>query len=228
MRKDRARQRRLENLTRSIRIAAAAAVLVVGGLIAMSPRALPTVTIPATVDRPYAGEGATLGPADAPVTVEEYSDFQCPYCRRFAVETLPRLEETYIAAGQVHFVFHFFAFIGDESIRAAEAVECAGEQGRAWDYMDTLWANQRGENRGAFADSYLKSFAEGLGLETLHFSTCLDTRRYREAVMQETRDGRARGVTSTPMFFVNGKLVSGAQPFEVYQQEIEAALTGGG
>jgi protein-disulfide isomerase len=228
MSKDRIRQRRVESLKRSIWVTTGVAVLAAALLIAMNPRALPSVTIPPTVDRPYAGQGRTLGPENAPVLIEEYSDFQCPYCAQFALQTLPQLEDTYIAGGQVRFVSHYFAFIGDESIRAAEAVECANEQGRVWDYMDTLWVNQHGENRGAFADSYLKSFADGLGLNTLEFGTCLDTRRYRATVTQETNEGRNRGVTSTPTFFINGKMVPGAKPFEGFQQEIEAALAGGG
>ena len=224
----RARQRRVESFRRSIWLTAGAALVAAAVLIAFSPRGLPTVTVPPLQPRPYAGEGKTLGPAAAPVVVEEYSDFQCPFCGRFARETLPQLEAAYISGGQVRFVFNHFAFLGEESVRAAEAAECAAEQGRVWDFMDTLWANQRGENRGAFADRYLKSFAGGLGLDALSFNSCLDTRRYRAAVLQETQAGRERGVNSTPSFFVNGKLVSGAQPFEVFQQEIEAALAAGG
>jgi protein-disulfide isomerase len=141
---------------------------------------------------------------------------------------LRQIEEAYIATGQVRFVYNHFAIIGEESIRAAEAAECAGEQGRIWDYMETLYANQRGENRGAFADPYLKSFAEGMELDTLAFNSCLDSRRYRTLVQQETQAGRARGVTSTPTFFINGKAVLGALPFAEFQREIEAALAGGG
>jgi protein-disulfide isomerase len=160
-------------------------------LILLSPRALPTVSIPTPVPRPYAGEGKTLGPADAPVVIEEFSDFQCPFCGRFALETLPRIEEAYLApgTGQVRFVYNHFAFLGEESVQAAQAVECAAKEGRAWDYMDTLWANQRGENRGAFADAYLKAFAEGLGLDVLAFNACLDSGRFRSLVLARRRPG---------------------------------------
>lgn len=120
------------------------------------------------------------------------------------------------------------AFIGEESVRAAEAVECAGEQGQTWEYMDVLFANQRGENRGAYADRYLKAFAEGLGLDTLAFNACLDSRRYRSAVLLETQDGRARGVQSTPTFFINGEMLVGLAPYNVFQQKFEAALGQGG
>jgi protein-disulfide isomerase len=227
MRKARVQQRRIQGFRRSIWWTAGAAALAAALLIAVSPRALPTVTIPTPVPRPYAGEGKSLGAADAPVLLEEFSDFQCPFCGRFALETLPRLEAAYVATGQVRFVYNHFAFLGEESVLAAQAVECAGEQGRVWDYMDTLWANQRGENRGAFVDVYLKSFAEGMGLQTLEFNACLDSGRTRSLVQAETQAGRERGITSTPSFFVNGKFVSGAQPFEEFQREIEAALAGG-
>lgn len=226
--KDRVRLRRIESLKRSIWITGGLAVAVAAFLIALSPRALPTVTVPTAVARPYAGEGKTLGAADAPVVIEEYSDFQCPFCQRFAVETLPLIEANYVATGKVKFVFNDFAFIGEESIRAAEAVECAGAQGQAWHFMDTLWANQRGENAGAMADPYLKAFAEGMGLDTLKFNQCLDARTYRSLVLKETQTGRGRGVSSTPSFFINGKFVAGALPYPDFQKEIEAALAAGG
>lgn len=138
-----------------------------------------------------------------------------------------RIEAEYVATYKVRFIYHHMAFIGEESIRAAEATECAGEQGALWDYMDTLFANQHGENRGAFGDRYLKAFAEGLKLDTLKFNACLDTRRYRSAVLQETQEGRARGVVSTPTFFINGEKIEGLMPFEGFQQKIEAALAQG-
>ncbi|MBI3359955.1 MAG: thioredoxin domain-containing protein [Chloroflexi bacterium] len=136
------------------------------------------------------------------------------------------MEETYVATGKVRFIYHHMAFIGEESIRAAEATECAGEQGALWRYMDTLFANQHGENQGAFADQYLKAFASEMGLDQLKFNTCLDSRRYRTAVLQETQEGRARGVQSTPSFFINGELIKGLLPFEGFKEKIDAALGG--
>ena len=138
-----------------------------------------------------------------------------------------RIEEQFIAAGKVRYTYHHFAFLGPESIRAAEASECAREQGRFWDYADTLFANQRGENQGAFADQYLKSFGDGLGLATLAFNACLDTRRYRAAVEGETLDGQQHGVQSTPTIFINGVRQEPAS-FEDYIKAIEAALAGVG
>jgi protein-disulfide isomerase len=213
---------------RSVWWTAGAAVLAAVLLVALSPRALPIVTIPDLPERPYAGEGKTLGSEAAPVLVEEFSDPQCPVCGRFAAEKLPFIEADYVATGQVRFVYKHFAFLGQESVQAAQAVECASEQGRAWHYLDTLFANQRGENRGAFADAYLKSFAEGLGLDTLDFNTCLDTGRYASVVEAESLEARQRGVQGTPTLFINGKLVSGGLPLEDIRQEIEAALAAAG
>ena len=138
-----------------------------------------------------------------------------------------RIETEYVTTHKVRFVYHYIAFLGEESIRAAEAAECADEQGALWEYMDTLFANQHGENQGAFGDRYLKAFADGLRLDTLKFNACLDTRRYRDAVLKETQEGRARGVQFTPTFFINGEKIEGL-PREGFQQKIEAALSHGG
>ena len=99
--------------------------------------------------------GNVFGKAEAPITVTEYADFQCPACGQLARQTLPIIEEEYIKTGKVKWVFNHFAFLGDESIRAAEASECASDQGKFWEYANTLFANQAGENQGAFRDEKL-------------------------------------------------------------------------
>jgi protein-disulfide isomerase len=113
----------------------------------------------AVVGLPAAGRNAAqssttkvLGDANAPITLEEYADFQCPACGSFARGTIKQIEDKYVANGTVKIVFRHFAFIGEESIRAAEASECANEQGKFWEMYDTLFANQGGENVGDFAD----------------------------------------------------------------------------
>ncbi|MAU00589.1 MAG: hypothetical protein CL608_25880 [Anaerolineaceae bacterium] len=114
--------------------------------------------------------------------------------------------------------------IGPESIRAAEAAACANEQGQFWPYHDTLFANQRGENQGAFRDDTLQAFAAALGLDEAAFNACLDSGRYRDEVQAETAAGQERGVRSTPTLFINGEKVEGAIPFDQLQPMIEAAL----
>nr|BAL58774.1 DsbA oxidoreductase [Candidatus Acetothermum autotrophicum] len=150
-----------------------------------------------------------MGDPNAPVTVYEYADFQCPACGAFTRQYKPRIEEDYIKTGKVRLVYKNFAFLGQESVWAAEAAYCAAEQGGFWAYHDKLFANQRGENRGAFSKPNLVRFARELGLKTEDFQICLDSGRYRQKVQDELREGQERGVNSTPSFIVNGELIRG-------------------
>ena len=167
---------------------------------------------------------ATLGNPAAPVTVVEFADFQCPFCGRFFKNTLPLIKEKYVKSGQVQFVFRDFAFLGEESFRAAEAVRCAGDQNKFWDFHDYLYNHQNGENQGAFSDGNLKKFADALNLDRVEFDSCFDSKKYRELVEKESSGGRDLGVTGTPATFVNGKIITGAQPFAEFEKEIQAAL----
>jgi protein-disulfide isomerase len=168
--------------------------------------------------------GTTLGSDSAPITLEEYADFQCPACDKFARQTLPQIEQKYVNNGTVKVVFHHFAFIGEESIRAGEAAECAGEQNAFWQYYDTLYANQGGENTGTFSDPNLVNFAKQLNLDTDKFSSCLQSDRYRAKVVADTNDGQARGVTSTPTLFINGRMVVGAISLTQFEATIGPLL----
>ena len=163
----------------------------------------------------------TLGSPDAPVTMVEFSDFQCSFCRKFWADTFPRLKETYIKAGQVRFVYQHFAVLGEHSVAAAKAVECAREQGKFWPYHDKLFDSQGGL---AFTDAKLRGYARDLGLDAEAFARCLDSRRYQQKVEDETRLGFQLGARGTPTFFLNGRMLAGAQPFEVFQTAIEEAL----
>ena len=164
----------------------------------------------------------TLGSPDAPVTMVEFSDFQCSFCRKFWAETLPRLKETYIKTGQVRFVYQHFALLGEHSVAAAKAVECAREQGKFWPYHDKLFDSQGGL---AFTDAKLRRYARDLGLDAGAFAPCLDSRKYQQKVEDETKLGFLLGARGTPTFFLNGRILAGAQPFEVFQTAIEEALT---
>jgi protein-disulfide isomerase len=164
------------------------------------------------------------GSATAPVTIIEFSDFQCPYCGRFAVDTLPDIDEAYIASGQVRVGFQHFAFLGDESRWAAEAAECAAEQQAFWEYHDLLFASQSGENQGAFTKDNLKALAQSLGLDAEVFAGCVDSGRHAAVVTGETQAAQQLGVRSTPTFLINGRPVLGAQPFNVFADYIDAAL----
>ena len=164
------------------------------------------------------GKGHALGSANAPVTIVEFSDFQCSFCKKFWADTLPKVKETHIKKGQVRFVYRHFAILGKHSVQAAQGAECAGKQGKFWEYHDRLFANQGGL---AFTDSKLKQYARELRLNVRAFTQCLDSAKYKETVEGETAVAGFLGARGTPTFFVNGRLLVGAQPFEVFQSVIE-------
>jgi protein-disulfide isomerase len=168
----------------------------------------------------------SLGAADAPVVVAEYADFQCPYCKEFALGPEQQLRKDYVDQGRVRLVFRHFPFIGNESTWASEASECANEQGRFWDYHDKLFEEQGGENQGAFSQDNLKRFAAELGLDTQKFNECLDSGKYESQVQAAFNEARRRGVNSTPTILVNGKVIQNGSSYPVLQAAIEAALKG--
>lgn len=164
------------------------------------------------------------GDPNAPVTIIEFADFQCPYCGRHAVAVGPQIDAEYIQSGKVRLGYWNFAFLGDESTWAAEAAECAADQDKFWEYHDILYASQSGENQGAFNKDNLKKFAEELGLDPQTFNECLDSGKYTSLIQDDTSTSSALGVQSTPTFLINGQGVVGAQPFEVFQQTIDSLL----
>ena len=194
------------------------AVIVGIGLIAVI--GLPSIGAARTTET----TGKVQGLATAPITLEEYADFQCPACGTYARGTIKQIEEKYVKNGTVKIVFRQFAFIGEESIRAAEATECANEQGQFWEFYDTLFANQAGENQGAFADDKLTGFAQGLDLDMAAFSACFSSGKYRASIQSETANGQLRGVSSTPTSFINGKKVVGAISLQQFETTIGPLL----
>ena len=168
--------------------------------------------------------GNTLGNANAPVTLEEYADFQCPICGQFARGTLKEIEDKYVKTGKVKIVFNHFAFIGDESTRASEASECANDQGKFWEYADTLFNNQAGENQGAFSDANLAGFAQKLGLDMQKFGSCMANHTDLGKVQASTNNGNLRGVTATPTLFINGQKAVGAIDLAKFESIAGSAL----
>jgi protein-disulfide isomerase len=155
-------------------------------------------------ERPQASENS-MGDPNAPVTVEEFSDFQCPFCRQFATEKEPDFVAKYVETGQVYFTYTPFSFLGPESIRAAEAAYCAMDQGKFWDYHDIIFDNQGGENTGALSDERLKEFASRLKLDNAAFNQCFDGNKYQQKVNDNVEYGRGKGVNATPYFLINGE-----------------------
>jgi protein-disulfide isomerase len=127
--------------------------------------------------------------------------------------------------GKVRVGYWHVAFLGEESVWAAEASECAADQDAFWEYHDKLFVSQSGENQGAFNKDNLKQFAADINLDTVAFNACLDSGKYTQAVQEQTATANQLGVRSTPAFVINGVPVLGAQPFETFQQIIEESLT---
>ncbi len=165
----------------------------------------------------------TKGSLEAPVTIEEFSEFYCPYCARFTFNTLPQLVEEYVKKGLVKVVFRNFPVHGEPAILAALAGECAHEQGRFWEYHDRLFAAVFKENRQLDAAALIE-LAASLGLDGPAFQECLTSERYRENLEEDIAEGRQLGVRGTPTFSINGRLVVGAQPYEKFKQIIEEEL----
>jgi protein-disulfide isomerase len=190
-------------------------------------RATATALAAQPVDVPL-GNTPTKGNLDAPVTIVEYSDYQCPFCLRNFQETLPELE-SYIDAGQVRYVFKDFPIhsIHPQAQKAHESARCAREldgEDAFWEMHDLLFASQ---NDWAGAGNHVEVFkglASEAGLDRQRFDECLDSGRYADAVNAELAEGQRLGVTGTPAFFINGQRVSGAQPFAVFQQIIVTLL----
>ncbi len=141
---------------------------------------------------------------------------------------MPEMEQAYVKAGLVRIVYLHFAFLGEESLLAAQASECAGEQGAFWPFHDKLYQNQGGINSGAFSEENLVRFAGELGLDADALSGCLASGRYRDTVMQDRALGIANGVNSTPTIFITrgdeGTGVRGAIPFSEVEPIIEGLL----
>lgn len=177
------------------------------------------------VGDPPIGTEKTLGSINAPIIVEEYADFQCPFCGKFSRGTLKQIVDKYVKTGQVQIVFRHYAVLGEESIRAAEAAECASRQDKFWAYYDTLYANQAGENTGAFSDHNLVRFAQALNLDMTAFNTCFTRGQRREMIQLETTLGQQRGVEGVPTLFINGKKVVGAISLPQFETAIGPLLT---
>jgi protein-disulfide isomerase len=162
------------------------------------------------------------GAEDAPVTIIEFADFRCGFCLRHFVQTLPALEEEYIATERVRYIFRNFPILGVQSRWAALAAECAHEQGRFWEYHDKLFTlAQQGQE---LLRSRLKSVAAEIGLDVAQFDSCLDSSKYLDEVQEDLAAGQSAGVTGTPAFLINGQLLVGAQPIEKFRELIEQEL----
>ena len=197
---------------------------------------------PGTHPNPH---GNSMGDPNAPIKIEEFADFQCPFCERFHKETEPLLRQYYVDTGKVEYTFRSMGnFVSDniarqkgttpttESQDAALAAYCAADQDKFWDMHAYLFGNTLGEDAGSFTERRLAAIAEKAGLNMDQFNSCYSSGKYRDRVQQDAQDGQANSVTGTPSFIitytVNGEKktdrIDGAEPFTAFQQKLEAAL----
>ncbi|HEX2697950.1 MAG TPA: thioredoxin domain-containing protein [Anaerolineales bacterium] len=186
--------------------------------------------------------GNTIGDPNAPVKMTDFSDFQCPYCKRYWQSTEPMIIENYVKTGKVLYTYRSagnwvsqnIGQGGTESQDAAAAAYCAGDQNKFWEYHDALFTNALGEDAGSFTGGRLKSIAEKTGLDTSQFDSCYDSQKYSDQVKQDLQDALAAGIQGTPFFVitytVNGQTqtttIEGAQPYDVFQQTLDSVLQG--
>jgi len=170
--------------------------------------------------------GTRLGRADAPVTVEVWADYQCPFCSRFAIQTMPELVPL-LEDGTIAVVHRDYAFLGQESFDAAVAARCAAREDRYWAMHDAIYGAQSGENEGAFARSVLTALAASVGLDAAAFAACLDDRAVLVDVLDETAAGVRGGITSTPTAVViGGARFTGVPPIDQLTAAIDDVAAG--
>ena len=163
---------------------------------------------------------AFKGEENAPVTIVEFSDFECPFCARFYTQTLPALEQQYINTGKVKFVYRDFPLSFHQNAqKAAEAAECAGDQGDFWGMHDKIFENQQSLDINS-----LKQWALDIGLDSAQFNSCLDNSKFAGEVNADFSQGESYGITGTPAFFINGIKLVGAQPLSAFKQIIDQEL----
>lgn len=168
-----------------------------------------------------------LGSEKAPVTIVEFSDFQCPFCRKFYNDAYQEIKKAYIDTGKVRMVFRHYPLSFHPAARpAAIASQCAFDQGKFWEFHDLMFEEQDKQGQGTvtFGATELKAWAQKLGMNATTFNSCLDSSKHADIVDTDMKVAGTLGITGTPSFVVNGKLIVGAQPFSTFKEAIDAAL----
>lgn len=195
-------------------------ILIVGAALLMGGGSPNSQTLSTSQEKLLVRENSNkIATSSAKVTLVEFGDYQCPACKvaEPIVKQLLNVEK-----GKINFVFRNLAFLGQESTWAAEASECAGEQGKFWQYHDYLYEHQGAENSGAFSKEKLENFAAALNLNTEQFKFCLETDKYSQKVANDVADARDLGVNSTPTFFLNGEKLVGVSSYQDLKSKIDA------
>lgn len=184
---------------------------------ALVPTPIPTRDPNLRYEVPVAGN-PSIGPEDAPITMIEFGDFNCIWCKRFNDSTLTPLLQAY--EGRIRFVYRDYPILADSSYQAALAAECADDQGRFWEFHNRFYATPSNLTRDAFLQ-----YATETQIDVAQFTTCLDTAAHQDDVLTGDRDfAQSLGIRGTPTFFINGKMITGGQPYEVFAAAIEAEL----
>jgi len=223
----------------------AAALIVAGSLIYVfgparttspSPDEPAAITLPPfEISLPYSqtptpGGDILLGDPNAPVEIVVYSDYQCPYCARFALQTESQIRENYVASGKAKMIYKDLAFLGQESVDAALASNCAADQGKFWEYHDALFTIELidgKENNGNLTKELFMAITNKLELDKSAFQDCYDSKKYAGEVETDTAEAQTElppERVSTPSFLINGELVSGAQPYANFAAVIDKFL----
>ncbi|MBM3904556.1 MAG: protein-disulfide isomerase [Thaumarchaeota archaeon] len=168
-----------------------------------------------------------LGDPNAPITIVEFGDYQCFYCNKFFHDTEHQIFDNYIKTGKAKLIFKDFTIIGPDSVVAAHAAHCADEQGKFWEYHDTLYNNWNGENNGWASSQNQLKFAKQLELDEAKFTECMNSEKYIAKIQTSSEDAKTLGLTGTPAFFVigpNSKIVKipGAQPYDVFANILDS------
>lgn len=164
-----------------------------------------------------------LGKTDAPVVMIMYSEFQCPYCGKFARETAPTLMDKYVDNGTLRIEWRDFPYLGKESTNAAKAARAAAQQDKFWEFHDELYANAQPVNGGKVTEEFLADIAQRLKLDVKKFRQDMNSDKIATAVQKDFDEGQQIGVNGTPAFLINGNPLIGAQPVKEFEAAIEAA-----
>ena len=171
-------------------------------------------------------QGSTiLGNPNAKITIVEFGDYQCTFCYKFHDETMKMIDQKYIKAENVNFVYRDFPLNGPQSILASEASYCAQKQNKFWEYHDTLYNNWGGENTGWITKNVLLGFANDIKLDLDSFSQCLENSEFKQKVLDNEQFAREIGIDATPSFLIfnDSELyrIIGAQPFDRFEQALQ-------
>ena len=240
--RDEIRQRRQRERTRNrilvIVLVAAGALLIAFALLRpliLNSQATANATLVPVVEvtpRTFTTQvnGVHLGDPNAPVKVDVYEDFRCSVCLYYTENFEPQIIQSYVDTGKVYYSFHSFIVIDgndgtDASYRSANAALCAGEQGRFWDFHDTLFANQVSEDASLFTDGRLVAMAQNLNLDMTAFNQCYQAKKFASNIQADISQAHTLNLTGTPSILVDGKLLQ-IQTFNDVSTAIDAALAG--